>query len=561
MRIDQPGDLLIYIEQKGLMGKLDVDFACWGPFKAESKRDFLDKLCSYRYNLNVQQHPNHRPKDGDHRGDMGGYPLGNLVDCSFDPAGTEWCYIPAAKTGEWYLLLLTNYSRKKGTIHFNRVDRFSTATTDCKVVVPITLNPLPKNLRQIDDHTTAICLYEDKALVSVELEMDDDYTLPKGSLRQCRVDVNANGRSYRASLVKDHFECEIDIANDTTEYNVSISCPDPEFYLDTETYRIVRSTDCDPDLVQFTEGDPFYAGDLTVEELVRGKTPVKVDFSDSDGITAGLPGHPRIDIRNYDVTADCDDYFISEVVVEKRGNTVELTPKLKGEWCDCFVPDTVTVWLRMVPNNGDISASPYESPIRIGVKHKAVWIGRCMWVLILMGALILFILYLLALLKKKRFKKDATVTPVYFNRYGEEIDDGAGQYLRRPGLLAWFSRWFLPGAERCGLSFSNPYCGFSFIASDSTEAVELPKKSIDPERVDVDGYDPENDTAPTLPVRLGSEGRICIHQPNGKQEGYLYFRPGERNDGAGFRLALGILFITSVFAFAVLVFLLIRGLL
>ena len=32
----------------------------------------------------------------------------NMVDCSYDPAGTEWCFIPHARSGEWYLLLITN---------------------------------------------------------------------------------------------------------------------------------------------------------------------------------------------------------------------------------------------------------------------------------------------------------------------------------------------------------------------------------------------------------------------------------------------------------------------
>ena len=561
MRIEKPGDLLIYIEQKGALGKLDVDFACWGPFEAASKRDFLDKLCKGYYTLNTDYHPNHRPTDGNHQNDTGGYPFGNLVDCSFDEAGTEWCYIPSAKTGEWYLLLLTNYSRKKGKIHFNRVDRLSTATTDCKVVVPITLNPVPKNLRRIDDHTTAICLYDDKALVSIELETDEGYTMSRGSLRKCKVNVNANGKSYRASLVKDHFECEIDIENDTTEYYVSISCPDPEFYLDTETYSIVRSTDCDPDLVQFTEGGPHYAGDLTDVELVKGEKPVIVDFSDPYDISSELPGRPDIDIDDYDVTVDYDDIFISRVNVEKKGDTVELTPQIRGDWCDCFVPDTLTFRLRMIPNNGDISATPYEIPIKIGIVHKTVWIGRCLWVLISMGVLILLILYLLALMHKKRFKKSAVLKPVYYNRYGEEVDDGADQKLRKPSFSAWVSRWFLPGREKSRMSFSDPACELSVYASDTFNIVEIPKKSVSPGTMDVDGYDPQNDSTPSLPIKLGAEGKIYIHRGNGKLEGYLVFIPGDSIDGDGFNVFLVILVIASALALGILSYFLIHGLL
>ena len=92
MQIDHPGDLLIYIEQTSMFFKLDVDFACWGPFEAKSKKEFLDRLCASYYKLNVDSHPNHRPKDGNHHGDTGGYPFDNLVDCSFDPAVPSLCF-------------------------------------------------------------------------------------------------------------------------------------------------------------------------------------------------------------------------------------------------------------------------------------------------------------------------------------------------------------------------------------------------------------------------------------------------------------------------------------
>lgn len=184
MQIDHPGDLLIYIEQHTLAGLLpiDVDFACWGPFQAESKKDFLKKLKEL-YKLEVGISTTHRPEDGDHSKDMGGYPYNNMIDCSFDPAGTEWCFIPNAKSGEWYLLLITNYSRIPGKIHFERVDSKSTATTRCDITIPVNINPVPQDLKKINDHTSAICMDEEKALVTIALEPDEDYTLSNKSLK------------------------------------------------------------------------------------------------------------------------------------------------------------------------------------------------------------------------------------------------------------------------------------------------------------------------------------------------------------------------------------------
>ena len=143
MQISDPGDLLINIQQVDVNNEnhgLDVDFICWGPFTASSQSDFVDKLCNNVYTLDCYSHPSHHPADGNHQNDMGGYPDGNVVDCSYSIFETEWCYIPNAQLGEWYLLLITNYSEIPGTITFSVVDEYSTATTNCSLLAPVTYN-------------------------------------------------------------------------------------------------------------------------------------------------------------------------------------------------------------------------------------------------------------------------------------------------------------------------------------------------------------------------------------------------------------------------------------
>lgn len=135
MQIASPGTLLIYITQQSASGQgKDVDFVCWGPFEAQNQSDFVNKLCNHTISLGTASHGNHRPTDGNHNGDMGGYPDGGVVDCSYDPAPTEWCYIPNAQVGEWYLLLITNFSGGANTISFSPVAESSTATTNCNLL-------------------------------------------------------------------------------------------------------------------------------------------------------------------------------------------------------------------------------------------------------------------------------------------------------------------------------------------------------------------------------------------------------------------------------------------
>ena len=130
MRIEQPGNLTIFIQQFALVGGgIDVDFACWGPFHANSPSEFVDNLCCGFYDFHIDDHPNNTAWNQN-------YPYGNLVDCSYDPRSYEYCNINNAHTGEYYLLLITNFSQVPGVITFNSTST-STATTDCAIMAQV----------------------------------------------------------------------------------------------------------------------------------------------------------------------------------------------------------------------------------------------------------------------------------------------------------------------------------------------------------------------------------------------------------------------------------------
>ena len=197
-------------------------------------------------------------------------------------------------------------------------------------------------------------------------------------------------------------------------------------------------------------------------------------------------------------------------------------------------------------------------PIHFKVQKERSWLSRCLWVIVTIIALFLLFLYLRALLRKHRFKKNAQIVPVYFNRYGEEINDGAGQRLRKPGFPAWVVRWFWPGNEKSLLEFTNPACVLTFYASESKEMVEIPKNGITPE-MEVDGYDPDNDPVPSLPARLGPNGQVVVNKPNGRRDGYLSFVPCNENDWGGLRIFLILVMILSLFGAIGLIFLMVKS--
>lgn len=100
------GSMDIHIVQTSATGgALDVDFVCWGPFTD------LSTGC-------------------------GTISATNIVDCSYSTSNDEYCNIPNANVGEYYILLLTNYSNQPGNITFDQSG--GTGATNCNVICNIT---------------------------------------------------------------------------------------------------------------------------------------------------------------------------------------------------------------------------------------------------------------------------------------------------------------------------------------------------------------------------------------------------------------------------------------
>ena len=102
MKMADPGDMDIYMYSDPAH---DIDFCCWGPF--------ADPISPCPYGLTEDK----------------------VVSCSYSAQPTEHCMIPAsAQTGEYYILVITNYSNQACNINFSKVG--GSGSTDCTIVVP-----------------------------------------------------------------------------------------------------------------------------------------------------------------------------------------------------------------------------------------------------------------------------------------------------------------------------------------------------------------------------------------------------------------------------------------
>jgi gliding motility-associated-like protein len=105
MRIENPGPIDILITSG-----FDVDFACWGPF---TEAQWQNGVCAQV--LDPTQ----------------SCTTAGLIDCSYSAAATENCNIPNTQTGEYYMLLLTNFSNQNTNINFSQ--NGGTGSTDCSI--------------------------------------------------------------------------------------------------------------------------------------------------------------------------------------------------------------------------------------------------------------------------------------------------------------------------------------------------------------------------------------------------------------------------------------------
>lgn len=108
MQIANPGSITIDISSTPYN---DIDFICYGPFNS------LNGVCTAQLSA------------------------ANTVDCSYSASGYEQVNINNAQTGQFYMVLVTNFSNQACNINFNLNAGGSTGTTNCGIIAgPVSNN-------------------------------------------------------------------------------------------------------------------------------------------------------------------------------------------------------------------------------------------------------------------------------------------------------------------------------------------------------------------------------------------------------------------------------------
>jgi hypothetical protein len=99
MRVANPGNIIIQMHSEPAR---DIDFCCWGPFTSQ--------FCCGQLTSN------------------------KIVSCSYSTSAYETCTIPNGLSGEYYMLIITNYSNQPCNIIFQQTG--GNGTTDCSILPP-----------------------------------------------------------------------------------------------------------------------------------------------------------------------------------------------------------------------------------------------------------------------------------------------------------------------------------------------------------------------------------------------------------------------------------------
>jgi PKD repeat protein len=129
MRIGVAGNITILIE-----ASFDVDFALWGPFNNQTEPCPTEAGQEGLLSADCDNCPNNTSN-------ANFYPSGNLHDCSFDARHYEYAHVVNGQVGQYYILLITNYSGSDGYITFQKYD--GDGETDCGIMPGIVSNGGP----------------------------------------------------------------------------------------------------------------------------------------------------------------------------------------------------------------------------------------------------------------------------------------------------------------------------------------------------------------------------------------------------------------------------------
>ena len=451
-------------------------------------------------------------------------------------------------------------ANEKVKVCFNQ--KVDVANLNLYPYVDVVLNVTPHStetgpLNKLKKNYFEICKKEGQVVIVLEATDSQGRKFEPPLMQKMDVGVFVGGDVRRASFRASDttFVVTLPMPDETLSYYATVESPG-YFSRITETQTVVKSENCP------LEKAPM----ITLPVQSFDPVPFKdlIDGRDFGGVIVDTMFQQLCENGGFDVqeVESSSAWYSEKPTLSLDGNHIRLIHKPNSKWCECAYPDLLqyTVTLRSssgIPM-GEYLYEGFTIPITVPVDKRG-WVIRCKDYLIVGGSLLLFIIYLVALLKKKRFKKSARIIPTYMELKGgvfRENKNDKGRSLRKKTFGAWFRRWLDPFTdEKRFMEWQTPPAGYiTFVADKSKDKVNITRASYNSAKMRMATFDPDNNS------KIIEMDDIQVYSGK-KYEGKLFFEPGGINDENGYRLFVIMLILASIVAEGFVLFTLIKAIL
>jgi hypothetical protein len=406
----------------------------------------------------------------------------------------------------------------------------------------------------------SICDQENKVLVQFSATDQYGRKFSPKLMQQMEVKFVIAGKEIKAAYTSTDttFQAVMAMPDDTLSYFSLVECPGYFSMISSHQTVVKDASACPPEKV------PLITLPLQRFEAVDFKSLSQENGFGGpieDPLFKALVGKGTFDELSL---SGHDSWMLERAELSFQDGQIVLVQHPRSEWCECAFPDTLSYQVTLRSRKGllyeDKLYEGFVVPVKVPVERRGWW-NRCWVYLAALGGLLLVFLYLRALKRKRRFGKDSGIKSIYFDRYGEEVDDNYQLSLRKEGLGAWLARWFWPGDEKNVLSFVDPeLTSMRFVAGDSINIIRIPRGSIDPSTVAVDGYDFENENNMPDYIKLTNNSRIEVLKNSEVKAGYLMYVAGHKTGDGWFRFLSSLLMIATFAAGAFVIWTLVKSL-
>ena len=406
----------------------------------------------------------------------------------------------------------------------------------------------------------SICDQENKVLVQLSATDKYGHKFSPSLMQRMEVKFIVEGREIKAAYTSSDtaFQAVMEMPNDTLSYFSMVECPGYFSRITSRQTVMKSSSACPPEKVPLITL-PVQRFDEIDFQSLRQNNGFGGPIDDPLFNTLASRG-------TFDETSlsGYDSWMLERAELLYENGQVTLMQHPRSEWCECAFPDTLCYEVTLRSRKGVLyDEKLYEGfviPVKVPVAKRSWW-NRCWVYLAALFGLFLLFLYLRALKRKRRFGKDSGIKSIYYDRYGEEVDDNYQLSLRKEGLGAWLARWFWPGDEKNALSFVDPeLTSMRFVAGDSINIIRIPRGSVDPTMVEIDGYDFENENNTPDYIKLTNNSRIEVLKSPEVKAGYLMYVAGHKTGDGWFRFLSSLLMILTFAAEAFIIWTLVKSL-